>query len=328
MTDDPAPRGPVLLSLGSVNADFQVRVAETPGRSSMLSARDLTRLSGGKAANVALFARRLGHPSALLGRVGDDDLAEQALGPLRAAGVDLAGVRRGRGATGVAMVLVPPDGRKHIAAAGEANRGYDDADIAALLARIDAAPPGSVLAADYEISPRAVSRAVARARARGLRVVVDPSFPDQVPREDLRAVDALTPNTREALALAGIGGEDEAAIGAAARALAALGPSTVCIKLDAGGCLVRHGGRSWHQRAAPVEVVDATGAGDAFTAAFAIALLEGRAVEEAVRRAVAASELAVMAWGAQPSYPDRARWEARLALPRESGPWAGEEGGR
>ena len=324
MTDPAPPDGPVLLSLGSINADFQVRVAETPGRSTMLAAHDLTRLSGGKAANVALFARRLGHASALLGRVGDDDLAEQALRPLRRAGVDLAGVRRGRGATGVAMVLVPPDGRKHIAAAGEANRGYDADDIAALVARVDAAPPGSVLAADYEISPPAVSRAIARAHARGLRVVVDPSFPDRVPREDLRAVDALTPNTREALALAGLGGDDASAIGAAARALEALGPSTVCIKLDEGGCLVRHAGRSWCQRAAPVEVVDTTGAGDAFTAAFAIALLEGRAVEEAVRRAVAASELAVMAWGAQPSYPDRARWEARLALPREREPEPGD----
>jgi ribokinase len=315
---------PVLLSIGSINADFQFRLEQPPDGRAMLAAHDLLRLSGGKAANVALFARRLGHPSALLGRVGDDELAEQALGPLRAAGVDLQGVRRGPGGTGVAVVLVPPDGRKRIVSAGEANRRFDERDIAALLACIDAAPPGSVLAADYEADPQAVSRAVARAHGRGLGVVVDPSFPERVPRSDLRIVDALTPNVAEARALAGVDGEDERALGAAARALAALGPAPVCIKLDDGGCLVRHGGRSWHQRAAPAKVVDATGAGDAFTAAFALALLERRDVAEAARRAVAAAELAVAAYGAQPSYPDRARWEARLALPRECRSWPGE----
>ena len=316
-----SPRAALLLSIGSINPDFQLRVAAAPERGAMSSGRDLVRLPGGKAANVALFARRLGQPSLLLGRVGDDDLAEQALGPLRAAGVGLDGVRRGSGATGVAFVMVPPDGRKQIVAAGGANQGLDDADVAALVACVEAAPQGSVLVADYEIVPHAVSRAVRAAHARGLRVVVDPSFPDRVVREDLRGIEALTPNAHEARVLAGVDGEDEADLARAARALAALGPRTVCIKLEGGGCLVRHGGQAWRQQAAPVEVVDATGAGDAFAAAFALALIEGRDAREAARRGVAASEIAVSAWGAQPSYPERDAWEARLALPRGWAPW-------
>ena len=315
-----------LLSLGSINADFQVRVDEPPGRAELLAGHDLRRLSGGKAANVAVLARRLGHEARLFGRIGDDDLAEQVLAPLRAAGVDLSGVRQRSGdGTSVAMIIVPPDGKKRIVAANRANFDFDAADIEAVEHGIAAADAGSVLVVDYEITPLAASRAIAAARARGLRVVIDPSPPGAVDKADLAQATALTPNESEALALTGIKGNGPDAILDAAHALARLGPPLVCIKLDDGGCLVRHGGRSWHQRAAPAKVVDATGAGDAFTAAFALALLERRDVAEAARRAVAAAELAVAAYGAQPSYPDRARWEARLALPRECRSWPGEE---
>src|SRR4051794_13913198 len=104
-----SPVRPLVLSLGSINADFQVRVDQPVGELETTAGHDLCRFSGGKAANVALLARRLGHPASLLGRVGSDDLAEQALGPLRAEGVDIDGVRIGRDAqTAVAMILVPP----------------------------------------------------------------------------------------------------------------------------------------------------------------------------------------------------------------------------
>jgi ribokinase len=314
-SNDHEPRPPVLLSLGSINADFQVRIDEPPGQTETLAARELRRFSGGKAANVALLARRLGHPAWLLGRIGDDELAEQALGPLRAAGVDVESVRRGSGNTAVSMIMVPPGGKKHIVLAGEANLAFDDADIAALEHKLRQAPPDSVLVADYEVSARAVSRALAAARAGGLRVVVDPSFPRQVPREDLQAVDALTPNASEALALAGIEGKssDDEALAAAARRLASFGPRSVCIKLEDGGCLLLHEGELLHQPAPEVQVDDSTGAGDAFTGAFAVALLEGRPVREAVARAVATSAIAVTRYGSQPAYPDRQGLEARLA---------------
>jgi len=314
--------GPSLLSLGSINADFMMRTGAPLETAAMLAAHDLRRLGGGKAANVALLAARLGRRAHLLGAVGNDDLAEQALAPLREAGVVLDGVLHHAAATGVAMVLVPPDGKKRIVSAGEANFCFDHAAIEALKEVVAAAVAGSVLVCDYEITPQAVSCGVAAAHAQGLRVVIDPSFPDKVPHADLRLAYALTPNAEEATALVGIRDRSDDALVAAARALAACGPPVVCIKLDHGGCLFYHDSQPWHVPAAPVDVVDTTGAGDAFSGAFAVALLDGASVSDAVLCAVAASEVAVTTYGAQPSYPDRDRLMRQIrSAERPLTPW-------
>jgi ribokinase len=143
-----------------------------------------------------------------------------------------------------------------------------------------------------------------------------------VERAVLPLVDALTTNRREAMALAGVEGQGDAAVQAAACALARQGPRIVCIKLDDGGCLLRYEGRSWRLKAAPVELVDSTGAGDAFTGAFAVALLEGQRVEQGAAFAVAASEVAVTAFGAQPAYPTCERLQRQLqAIDRRPVPW-------
>jgi ribokinase len=317
-----------LLSLGSINADFHLRIARPLGSQALLLAHDFARLPGGKAANVALLAQRLGHAARLFGRVGDDDLAGQALEPLRDAGVDTAGVRCRRGSgTGLAIVVVPPDGRKQIVLAARANLDFDEADIEGIERGIAGADSNAVLVANYEVAPRAVSRAIAAAHARAMRVVVDPSLPQAVVKDDLRHVAALTPNESEARALAGIAEPGPRALEAVARTLASFGPPLVCIKLDAGGCLLLHEGSAWHQYAAPAEAIDTTGAGDAFTGALAVALLEGRPPLQAVAFAVAASEIAVGGWGAQPSYPDRRRLDARLrTLPRRIERWGREPG--
>jgi ribokinase len=309
-----------VLSLGSINADFQLRIDTVDDFGlAMRPGRDLARLSGGKAANVAVVARRLGCEARLLGRVGDDDLAEQALGPLRAEGVDLNGVRHAAGEqTGFALLAVGPGGARRSISAGEANFGFDDDEVAAVAHAVHAGPPGSVLAADYEVTPRVVASAIAAARARGFPIIVDPSFPNLVERADLRGVTALTPNEREARALAGTA-EDEP-LAKVARALGALGPRSICIKLGDGGCLLLHEGRLWHRQAAPVHVEDKSGAGDAFTGAIAVALAEGQPMQEATLFAVAASELAVTAYGAQPSYPHREQLEAHMRRGGER-PW-------
>ncbi|HEX4261405.1 MAG TPA: PfkB family carbohydrate kinase [Acetobacteraceae bacterium] len=131
---------PVILSLGSVNADFQVRTRDAPDLGRTVMATDFVRLSGGKAANRAFLARRLGHPAWLLARVGADDLREQVLGPLRDAGVDLSGVSMAdRIATAVSMIAVMPDGKKTIVLAANANDAWDDTPAAAVAARIDPA---------------------------------------------------------------------------------------------------------------------------------------------------------------------------------------------
>lgn len=147
--------GRVLLSLGSVNADFQVRVKSAPGTGSTLPGSDFVRLGGGKAANRAVLARRLGHSARLFGRVGDDELREQALMPLRGAGVDVSGVFVAPGqATAVSMIAVLPDSKKSIVLAGNANEVWDDAALEAVLAALAVAPPSSLLAADLRYRRR------------------------------------------------------------------------------------------------------------------------------------------------------------------------------
>jgi ribokinase len=308
-----------LISLGSISADFQVRVGERPGAVETLAARDLLRAGGGKAANVALAARRLGCEAVLLGCVGDDDLAAQALHGPRDAGADIGAVRRVRGQpTGLCMVLVPPDGKKTIVATSGANMAFGEDDVEAVQSAVRHCGPEDVLVVDWEISAAAASAATAGARERGMRIVIDPSYPGALQPGDLHGAAAVVPNESEALALAGIRGGGAEAIESAAREIERMGAKVVCVKLDDGGCLLLHEGSAWHQRAAPMDAADTTGAGDAVTAALAVALLEGRPPLQAAAFAVAAGELAVATYGAQPSYATRERLGRRLREARRT----------
>lgn len=299
-----------LLSLGSINADFQVRIDEPPGGRETLLAHDLCRLSGGKASNTAYLAARFGLRSILLGRVGDDALAEQALAPLREAGVQVDGVGHAEGrSTGVSMIMVPPDAKKQIVLATEANDCWDDAAADAMTACIDGCETPASLVLDYEIPGWVVRRAIEAAARKGLQTVLDPSFPDRLERDLLGKLHAITPNLPEAEGLVGrsIGSVAEAA--SAARELQRSGTPIVCIKLAAGGCVLASEQALLHIPPGEVVPVDTTGAGDAFTGVFAIALLEGRAPREAAAWGVAAANLAVTGYGSQPSYPTREQVE-------------------
>lgn len=304
---------PVLYSLGSINADFQVRVDRRPDAGRLLIGRDFARLSGGKAANVAFLARRLGMRAKLLGKVGDDELAEQALGPLREAGVDLSGVSAAPGRpTAVSMVAVLPDGSKSIVLASNANDAWQETDAARVAETLEEAPLGSLLVADYEVPPFVVKRAAEAAAARGLPVVIDPSPAARVDPGVLSHAAAVTPNPDEAEGLTGIHVADPKDAGAAADRLAARGGPAVCLKLAGGGCILAERGRKWAIAPVPVPVVDKTGAGDAFAGGLAVALMEGRPLIEAAAFAVAASHVAVTAYGSQPAYPSRRQIDALL----------------
>ncbi|MBO0737528.1 MAG: bifunctional hydroxymethylpyrimidine kinase/phosphomethylpyrimidine kinase [Alphaproteobacteria bacterium] len=297
---------PVLLSLGSINADFQVRVGGSPALGETLIASDFVRLGGGKAANVAVLAQRVGVPARLLGQVGDDALGEQALGPLREAGVDLAYVSTACGcATAVSMVAVLPDGRKSIILANNANDVWDEEGIRRVVGAIDGAPECSVLVVDYEVPPAVARRAIEVAARRGLLIVIDPSLAGRADREMLTHATAVTPNPVEAEGLTGIKVDGIEAAARAAGRLVAFGIPSACVKLADGGCLVLHRGETSVVTPVPVPVVDTTGAGDAFAGALAVALMERRPFVDAACFATAASHLAVTAYGSQPAYPSR-----------------------
>lgn len=313
----------LLISIGSINADFQVRTARRPEISETLIATDFLRLGGGKAANVAFLACRLGVSACLLAHVGDDDLAEQALKPLRDIGVDQSKVKAVKQHdTGFAMITVPPDGKKGIVMAANANAHWSKDDARDVAETIRAAPRQSVLVADCEIPVFVLERAMRAARERDIRIIFDPSPADQVTDKLLALADVITPNPGEAKSLTGIDCTDPASALAAGRRLLERGAVAACVKLPDGGCMLVDKEHVVHFGSSPVETVDTTGAGDAFAGALAVAILEEKELVDATRFAVAAAHLAVTRYGSQPAYPGReeiGKMEQRISVGAENG---------
>lgn len=300
----------MILSLGSINADFQVRVRRPPGGSGTRLAHDLLRTSGGKGANVAVLAHRLGGDARLLGSVGDDDLAEQALAGPRREGIDVDAVHRVAGRTGVSSIAVAPDGEKSIVLALEANDAW--AEHHDSVRRVVAtAPAGSVLVVDLEVSLPCVEAAVQAARSVRFPVVLDPAPPERLPDGLMEHIDHVVPDHAEAAALTGIDTISTDGALRAAHELRRRGAGTAYVKLASGGCAVAGpDGATLVEAPDGVEVVDTTGAGDAFAGALAWALVEGLTATDAAVVAVAASACAVGRYGSQESYPTRSQLEA------------------
>jgi ribokinase len=303
---DGAKSNGVVLSVGSINADFEVRVAEPPRLGLAQLGSDLLRTSGGKGANVAVLAAQLGVDVRLFGCVGDDDLDRQALAGPRAAGVDLSAVRLAGGATGFAMILVGPDGNKIIVVAPGANDAFSEQDSAVLVTAVHEAGERGVLVADLEVPPESIRPALVAARAAHVPTVLDPSPPGRLPKDMLPLVNHVTPNASEASEITSVEVRSAEDAAVAARRLRECGAGTAYVKLSAGGCVVASAD-SIQTVYAPdgIRVVDTTGAGDAFAGALAVAVLRGLPPVEAAMVAVAAASCAVSGYGAQASYPTR-----------------------
>ena len=296
----------IILSLGSINADFQVRTDQPIGSTTTLLAHDFRRLSGGKAANVAYLANRLGVPVTLMARVGDDVLQEQALASLRDKGIDMQGVRTVADCpTAFSVIMVPPDGKKNIILASNANDRWSPADQDEVQHIIEQAPPGSVLVVDYEISPFIVEQAIKTAHKQGLPVILDPAPPDRVDQDLFACVDYLVPDISETEGLTGIQANSVDEATRAAQQLVGQGVKTAIIKLGEGGCVAANTEQVIHVPPAEVDVVDTTGAGDAFAGALAVAVREQRSLSEAACFASAAATAATTVYGSQPAYPSR-----------------------
>lgn len=306
---------PTIISLGSINADFQVRAERWAEAGHDLLATDFKRFGGGKGANVAYAAHRLGAPVMLIGHVGDDDLAEQALGSLRRLGIDLQRISSVAGtATGFVTVVVTPDGKKTMIAAHNANDVWTEKEAENAAAAVAQAAAGSILVVDCAIAIDPVERAAHAAVDRKIPVILDPSPVERVPDRLFPLADFVTPNSVEAQQLTGIAVRSVADALRAGRVLIARGARVALMKMAQGGCVVVTAGSAVAIRSTPVRVVDTTGAGDVFAGALAVALLEGRSLPDAVRFAVAAASLSVTRYGAQASYPDRAEVEKTVAL--------------
>lgn len=211
------------------------------------------------------------------------------------------------------MIAVPPDGEKTIILATNANDAWTPADGDEAAAAVADTPPESVLVADLEIAPFVVRRAAEVARRRGLPVILDPSPTDRLADDLYPLADYLTPDATEAEQLTGIAVDSVEGAARAGEILVRRGVGVALMKLGGGGCVVVTSAGHMHIPDLPTEVVDATGAGDAFAGALAVAVLEGRPPPEAARVAVVAAHIVVGRYGSQPAYPTRNEVEGLLA---------------
>ncbi|MEW2496902.1 ribokinase [Streptomyces nodosus] len=286
-----------LLVVGSANADLVVRVERRPAAGETVLGSDLVVHPGGKGANQAVAAARLGARTALLARVGDDGHGQLLLRSQRAAGVDTAGVLAGGAPTGVALITVDPSGDNSIVVSPGANARLTPEDVRAASGLLGSS---RVVSAQLEIPLETVVEVV-RNLPSGTRFVLNPSPPRPLPAELLAACDPLIVNEHEARVIAG--GEPDGSPEDRAAALLALGPRSVVVTLGAEGALVATGETMVRVPSVKVDAVDTTGAGDAFTAALAWRLGTGSSLPEAAAFAARVGAAAVTRPGAQESYP-------------------------
>ena len=174
------------------------------------------------------------------------------------------------------MISVPPDGKKGITLAANANLEWSAADGAIACSAIASAPAGSVLVVDYEIAPFIVQSAIESARQRNLPVILDPSPTDRVEPTMFSQVTYIVPDAGEAKKLTGIAINSTDHAIEAARHLVDRGVENACVKLADGGCVLVNCDHVIHVPPVETDVIDTTGAGDAFAGGLAVAVLEGR----------------------------------------------------
>lgn len=287
--------------VGSINQDFVLKVGRRPEPGETVTDAVLSLHNGGKGANQAAAAALLGASVAMLGRVGDDDLGDPLVRALEEKGVDTSLVESAEDeSTGAAFITVTPDGENAITVAPGANRRLEPRDLDAASAAIGEA---KVLVAQMEVSAETVGRAVEVAGEEETRALVNLAPPMGLPEEVLGKLDPLVVNEHEAAFL--LGGKVEGVEGAlsAAPDLLSRGPRSVVITLGADGAVYIDGESTEHISAPEVEVVDTTGAGDAFVGALAVKLADGSSLKEAVSYAVRAGAAAVTKEGAQGALP-------------------------
>ncbi|MEN6368403.1 MAG: ribokinase [Thermotogota bacterium] len=294
----------MIAVLGSANMDLVTEVARIPRPGETVAGESLRYYPGGKGANQAVAAARLGAAVAFFGKVGRDPFGDRLIEGLRADGIDVSAVARVvEPPTGTASIWVERTGENAIACVPGANGAVDAAYAARVFDRIAAA---DVLLLQFEIPLATIAFVLERLPKDRPIVILDPAPAQNLSGLPLDRVDILTPNRTELSTLTGIDGLESAA-----RRLLSLGVrGVVCKAGDQGAYWI--GETTTHVPTIPVEVVDSTAAGDAFNGALGCAVTE-RPILEAIRFANAAGALAATKRGAQPSLPRRSEVDRLLA---------------
>ncbi len=295
-----------VLVLGSSNIDIVVRVDRLPSPGETVLGEDRQEYWGGKGANQALAALRAGTEVRFVTMLGGDSDGDAYRYYLVESGISSDGILRCKSSTGTALIVVERGGENQIAVAPGANAFLTPGRIRRKLGLLDF---GDVVLAQLEVPVSSITEAFRKGRKRGACNILNPApAAGELPRELLRLTDVLAPNETEAAHLTELEKtpETDKEFLGAARALRALGPSRVVITAgEKGAFLLDANKASWLRPPAGIEVVDTTGAGDAFCGALAARFAEGAALEDAVRFAVSAGSCSVRRHGAQEGSPSR-----------------------
>jgi ribokinase len=296
--------------VGSANIDLTFRTARLPAPGETLTGHGFQLGFGGKGANQAVMAARLGARVTMIGTVGRDVFGEQTLANLQAEGIDTRCVHAVAGQpTGVASIVVNDAAQNCIIVVPGANAHLTPADIEAAA---DAIVNADALVAQLEVPLDTTLTAFRLARAAGVRNILNPAPAASVPDALLQLADLCVPNEPEIEQLTGQAAATPEQAEHAARLLQQRGPRTVIVTLGRRGALVLADGVAEIVPGLSVNAVDTTGAGDAFIGSLAVFLAEGMGLGDAVRKSNAAAALSVTRPGAQTSFPRRAQIETFL----------------
>ena len=271
--------------------DLVIRVPRFPVAGETLAGGDLELHAGGKGANQACAAAKLGGAVLFIGCVGRDAFGERLTASLRDAGVHTGHLRKADRATGCASIYVTAEGQNSIVISPGANADVSAADVQVALADLTC---DDLVLLQLEIPLETVRSALEAAKAVGATSILDPAPAQKLSADLLRLVSILTPNETEAGVL-----EER-------------GAGTVILKLGASGCQIHEGSGNIKVRGFSVDAVDTTAAGDVFNGALAVGLAEGLTMAAAARFANAAAAISVTRAGAQTSIPARAEVDAFL----------------
>ena len=308
---------PQIVVVGSLNMDLVLRCQKLPQPGETISGQGSQSIPGGKGANQAAAAARLGARVAMIGRVGDDPFGSTLKLCLEREGIDVSSVHSTADTpSGMALITVEDSGQNTIVVEPGANALLTPADVHAAEHTIATA---DVLLLQLEVPEPANTAALQIARKHNVPVQLNPAPASHSLSPDLWQTDWLCPNETEAAKLTGLPVNSSATAIAAALNLAGRGSGNALVTLGKHGLLLVMQGQCLHATAFDVPSVDATAAGDACVAAWAVALAEGRSIHESIRFAAAAGAITVSRHGASSSLPLRTEIEQLLATQPEAG---------
>lgn len=287
-----------ILVIGSSNTDMTIKGNRLPVPGETVLGGEFKMGQGGKGANQAVAAKRLGGDVTFICKIGNDLFGKESLASYRKDGIDTSWVLRSSLPSGVALIMVDGKGENCISVAPGANGDFSSEDIESVA---DVIRESAFLILQLEIPVPAVMKAAEIAHNAGVYVILNPAPAVPLPESLLANVDLITPNQTETEILTGISDDIEKAV----RRLSGLGVKNIVMTMGSRGSAVYQNGRCTLVEACKVDAIDATAAGDTFCGALCVALSEGLDLVNAARFATRASALTVQKVGAQESIPFR-----------------------